>query len=125
MKISIDFDGTLWHHMKFFREFMWAMTHRGHQVGILTGHSLEIREKDIALMIDRGFPHPDFYVGRTPESPASSNFKLEMISHHNIDIHFDDFDFDDPETTQVFNSSWLRQKIIKVPWKVPKDSSFE
>ncbi len=67
VKISIDCDGTLWDHMSFFRNFMISMQAQGHQVGILTGHTNDSREKDIDLMVSRKFPKPDFYFGRLPE----------------------------------------------------------
>src|SRR5208337_3327290 len=65
VKISIDYDGTMWSHMAFFREFMRVMQAAGHQVGILTAHSERMRDGDIDLMTQRGFPPPSFWLGRS------------------------------------------------------------
>lgn len=94
LKISIDFDGTMWGQMAFFREFMWAMQAAGHTVGCLTGHAERSREADIELMMRRGFPRPQFWIGRPDDSKEhGGTFKPRMIREHDIDIHFDDCDY--------------------------------
>ena len=128
MRISIDFDGTMWSHMGFFREFMRAMQSAGHQVGVLTGHSASTAEADIRLMIARGFPRPDFYLGRTTEYLPfnGAKFKLDMIRLHGIDYHFDDFDYDNPETTRLFDEvADIRHRIVKVRWREPHSTHYE
>jgi len=128
MKVSIDFDGTLWSHMNFFREFMKAMQAQGHQVGMLTGHKQESEEHDIAKMEEYNFPRPDFFFGRTPEYMHlnGAHYKSDMIVKHNIDIHFDDFDYDHPDTKKIFDSRQdVRKKIFKVEWKPPRSSKQE
>lgn len=84
MKISIDFDGTLWSHMNFFRNFMQAFQTAGHCVGILTGHPIDQKAQDLKLMKARGFPTSDFYFGNpgkatspylTPKAPVKVDGK--------------------------------------------------
>lgn len=116
MRISIDLDGTLWQHMGFFRALMLAMQAQGHQVGILTGHGVEIREADIALMIARGFPRPDFFLGKEIEEDKARNggyFKARMILEHRIDVHFDDHDFGNPHSEQILLDYGLRNRLMR------------
>src|SRR5260221_4970468 len=104
LKISIDMDGTLWQNMGFFREFMLMMQGQGHQVGILTGHGLESEKPDIELMIARGFPKPDFWFGREEaDLPYNgAEMKSRRILSENIDYHYDDLDYDNPVTFELF-----------------------
>jgi len=129
MKFSIDFDGTMWQHMDFFREFMIAMQARGHQVGCLTGHNApDMEQPDINLMVARGFPKPDFWLGRTPEYIPynGAKFKSDMIKQYNIDIHFDDYDYDNPETKAIFESDRsVLEKIFKVQCREPHNVHYE
>ena len=104
MKISIDLDGTLWHHMSLFRGFMGLMQAAGHEVGILTGHHEHSQGPDVALMIARGFPEPSFYLGKT-DSDMNQNgavSKSRLIVEAGIDAHFDDLDYGNPETERLF-----------------------
>lgn len=90
MKISIDLDQTLWQHQAFFRAFIRAMQRDGHQVGILTSHKFIHEPADRALMEKRGFPEPDFYIGRRDTGGDYAAQKATAIVNHGIDIHFDD-----------------------------------
>ena len=90
MKISIDLDGCLWHHQTFFREFMRAMQAAGHQVGILTSHKNIHEPADRALLEKRGFPAPDFYIGRTNGIKNYAAYKAHIILASGIDLHFED-----------------------------------
>ena len=95
MKISLDLDGTLWHHQAFFRSFMRAMQEQGHKVGILTSHKVIHRDADLALLEKRGFPEPDFYIGRPLDGGVDyMALKSVAIQNHGIDIHFEDGDAD-------------------------------
>jgi len=105
MKISIDFDGTLWQHQDFFATLMKAMQAAGHEVGILTGHHMKTKSDDINLMLSRGFVEPDFYIGRPNDSEEhGGTFKPRMIKEHSIDYHFDDFDFSQPRCIELMGS---------------------
>jgi hypothetical protein len=88
--ISIDLDGTLWHHQRFFREFMKAMQGAGHKVGILTSHKMIHEPADRALLRERGFPRPNFYIGREDGDADYAKCKAAAIRDCNIDIHFED-----------------------------------
>ena len=133
MKISIDFDGTMWSHMAFFREFMKAMQAAGHQVGCLTGHNDDPegrhRNKDIDLMIARGFPRPDFWFGRTPDyAPFNgAKYKSDIILREGIALHFDDFDFNNLETERIFKERLGDQfyRIVKIQHREPTSVHYE
>ena len=129
MKISIDYDGTMWSHMAFFRELMKAMQLQGHQVGVLTGHNEECREADIALMVDRGFPRPDFWFGRTAEyQPMNGSiFKSAVIEREGIDIHFDDCDFGNQRSREIFEERLGAgaYRVFKVPHREPTSIHYE
>lgn len=129
MKISIDFDGTMWSHMAFFRNFMHAMQKAGHQVGCLTGHNEYIRQNDIDLMVARGFPVPDFWFGRTEEyvSKNGSVYKSVVILREGIEIHFDDCDFGNPESLRLFKEGLGDQfyRLMTVEPRYPTREHFE
>lgn len=129
LKISIDYDGTMWSHMKFFRCFMWAMQSAGHQVGCLTGHNEECRDADILLMVDRGFPVPDFWFGRTAEylHLNGSIYKSAVILREGIDIHFDDCDFGDPQSLALFKQHLGDQfyRVVTVKDRQPASTQYE
>ena len=90
MKISIDLDGCLWHHQAFFRDFMRSMQSAGHQVGILTSHKTIHEPADRALLAARGFPGPDFYIGRANGVVNYAAYKVYIILDRDIDLHFED-----------------------------------
>ena len=121
MKISIDFDGTLWSRMAFFRALMVAMQAQGHQVGMLTGHGHDGEAADIANMLSRGFPKPDFYFGRTPDYMHlnGAHFKSMIIKREGIDMHFDDYDFDNPATETIFRDLGQELHIARVKGPEP------
>ena len=123
MKISLDLDGTIWHQQEFFREFMLAMQERGHKVGILTSHKIIHREADLALLEKRGFPQPDFYIGRPLESHGSSYAELKavQIKGQRIDLHFEDGLADD--LRNVMGSEGYR--VISVMPRGREDEHFE
>ena len=131
MKISIDYDGTLWSHMAFFREFMKAMQAAGHQVGCLTGHNDDghSRGNDLSLMEKRGFPKPDFWFGRTPGYCAlnGSIYKSMVILREKIDLHFDDCDYGNPESLFLFQKELGDQiyRLVIVKDRQPSSTHFE
>ena len=121
MRISIDLDGTLWHHQTFFRAFMHAMQAQGHQVGILTSHKIIHREADLALLEKRGFPAPDFYIGRPLDGGVDYvALKVVAIQNHGIDMHFEDGDAD--RLRKAMGSK--AYKIISVLARGREDESF-
>ena len=93
--ISADLDGALWHHQRFMRELFLSMQARGHEVGILTSHKLLHEHADRALLRERGFPEPSFYIGRPMSVRGATleelaQLKAQAIREHGIDLHFDD-----------------------------------
>ena len=94
MKISIDLDGCLWHYQTFFRDLMSGMQAAGHQVGILTSHKFIHQPADRALLAARGFPEPDFYIGRLNGVVDYAACKVHFILTLGIDLHFEDRHFE-------------------------------
>lgn len=94
MKISLDLDGVLWHNQTFFRSLMRGLQADGHKVGILTSHKIIHESADRALMEKRGFPCPDFYIGRPLDSKGIDYAVLKSleIREYDIDLHFEDGD---------------------------------
>lgn len=129
LKISIDYDGTMWSHMAFFRAFMVAMKAQGHEVGCLTGHNEDMQANDAALMVARGFPEPDFWFGRPKEyQPLNGSvLKSEVILREEIDIHFDDCDFGNSKSLQTFKDMLGDQfyRVIQVTPRYPASTHFE
>jgi len=121
VKISIDLDGTLWAKADFFCEFMRAMQARGHQVGILTGHAHASAVEDMARLYAAGFPIPDFYFGRTPEYiPLNgAHFKSMIIKREGIDLHFDDYDYDNADTIKLFADLGQEERIARLKAQQP------
>ena len=123
MKFSLDFDGTTWQHQEFFIAFMKAMQAAGHQVGMLTGHKENIKERDIDLMLKRGFPKPDFWLGRPNDASIhGGSFKPRMIEEHNIDYHFDDCDFSQPKCIELMGDP---PRLFRVWHEKPKGSHIK
>ena len=129
LKVSIDLDGTNWSHMRFFRTLWTSLKSQGHEVGILTGHRKETEPDDLNLLKARGFPVPDFWLGK-PEAELSRNgayFKSAMIVEHGIDMHFDDMDFNNESTVEVFKEQLGDQfyRVVRVTPREPRDVHFE
>jgi hydroxymethylpyrimidine pyrophosphatase-like HAD family hydrolase len=129
MKISIDMDGTLWSHMAFFRGFMRAMQSQGHEVGILTGHVAAAKEHDVQLMVARGFPVPNFYIGKVGDEVNYNGAisKSKAILSNQIDMHFDDYDFNNLETTKLFREHLGAQiyRLARVYHRDPVNVHYE
>lgn len=121
MKISLDLDGTVWSKMAFFRELMIAFQQRGNEVGILTGHSDDMKAKDIELLMARGFPCPSFYFGRTHEFMHlnGAHFKSMVIEREGIDLHFDDNDYDHSDTNRLMIQLGQHEKLAKMTARTP------
>jgi len=116
MKISLDMDGTCLAKPEFFREFMVAMQAHGHQVGILTGRGHTSEGDTIAKLLKLGFPKPDFYFGRTPEymSLNGAHFKSMIIKREGIELHFDDYDYDNTDTIKLFAELGQEERIARL-----------
>ena len=123
MKISIDLDGVLWHNQTFFRSLMRGLKEDGHLVGILTSHKIIHEFADRALMEKRGFPCPDFYIGRPMDSKGIEYDVLKSlaIKEHGIDLHFEDGDSN--TLRNLMGDS--RYKIISMVPRGKEDEHFE
>lgn len=102
MRIAIDLDGTAWLHREFFKSFTKAMKKDGHEIGILTAHSHDYRNKDLDLWAKRGFPAPDFYISMGDEFELIGEFKRWAVDYHRIDVLFDDFGGNNPDIEKSF-----------------------
>ena len=88
---------------------------------MLTGHSHDMESKDVALMLARGFPKPDFYFGRTPDYMHlnGAHFKSMVIKREGIAMHFDDYDYDNPDTDRLFKELGQEEQIARVKARTP------
>lgn len=117
MRISIDLDGTLFAHVEFFRELARLFGAAGHTVIILTGHRAEHEEHDRKKLAALDI-YPDQYLGRTPDyMPLNGSiFKRDMIRQHGIDIHFDDCDYGNLTSEQLFEEDeHARVRLVRMP----------
>jgi len=124
MKISIDLNGTFYYKPEFFQWFASAMQLAGHTVGILTGHNATSETHDRVKLARLFYFYPDFYLGRTEEYLPfnGAKFKCDMIRKHSIDIHFDDMDYDNPDTVHIFNENLdVLSKVFTVNCVTKKD----
>lgn len=116
MKISFDLDGTAYDHLEFFRELCVAMQSTGHKVGVLTGHKQESEEHDRDKLRSLGFPEIDFYFGRTPDYMHlnGAHYKTMIIKREGISVHFEDYDYDHPDTNRLFKELGQEGRIFRV-----------
>lgn len=116
MKISIDLDGTLLEKQEFFAEFMRLFLAAGHEVGILTGHRHDREEHDREKLRELGFPSPSFYFGRTEEYMHlnGAHYKTMVIERESLDLHFDDYDYNHPDTIKLFSQLGQECKIARL-----------
>lgn len=116
MKISLDLDGTCYYKPAFFKELMRLFLSAGHEVGILTGHRQSSAERDIAKLVEAGFPRPSFYFGRTEDymSLNGAHYKSMIIDREGIDIHFDDYDYGNTDTIRLFKELGQEDKIVRM-----------
>lgn len=92
MKISFDLDGTAWKYRKEFSALAHILKVSGHEVGILTAHSPDLKDRDIELWLARGFPTPNFYICKEDKRYTDARYKAEAMDIYEIDLHFEDFD---------------------------------
>lgn len=114
MKISFDLDGTLFKYPNELIAFAKFMQGMGHEVGLLTGHSITHLEANVLPGIRQSGWEPSFYIGRDFEPPPVWDsyekdrfWKPEQIEKHNIDIHFDD-------NADIILQANPKAKIIKI-----------
>jgi hypothetical protein len=128
MKVSIALDGCLWQHQAFFRELMAAMHSRMNLVGILTSHKQSMERGDLDLMVTRGFPLPDFWIGMDAEDVRHpSDFKAMAILREGIDLHFDDCDQGDPLSVGVFQRVLGAEfyRLVRIEARSPLEVHYE
>lgn len=116
MKISLDLDGTALERPALFAVLSRLFISEGHEVGILTGHKTESEAHDRKKLSALGFPEMSFYFGRTTEfMPLNgAHFKAKIINEQGIDLHFDDCDYNHPDTLRLFKSLGIEEKIAKL-----------
>lgn len=96
MKVSFDLDGTAWKYRRFFIELALALKVSGHEVGVITSHSNDLRAADQRLWAARGFPPPSFFYNAADmESTPGEHWrdrKLAFAATMGITAHIDDWD---------------------------------
>jgi hypothetical protein len=116
LKVSIDLDGTAYENVDFFNGLCWALTHAGHEVGVLTGHAHTSEEKDRERLSQLGYPVMSFYLGRPPEFMHlnGAHWKSRAIVEYGIDMHFDDYDYGYDETCRLFGELGTECRVCRV-----------
>ena len=112
MKISFDLDGTAWKYRKEFGALAWLLKKAGHEIGILTAHGEELKDRDIHLWTRRGFPPPDFYYCHNRSEIPISEWKADTMSDEGIDLHFEDFDGGSYEKDMI--NSLTYGKVVRI-----------
>lgn len=109
MKIAIDLNGTAWFHKELFKELLWGLHSRGHEIGVLTANWPNRKEKNLEHWESLGYPEPEFYIDKDEKAkeiykPLKGNnglWKAEMVSKHEIDYLFCDLD-ENPDYVEAF-----------------------
>lgn len=116
MKFSFDLDGTVLERVELFREVVWALKERGHEVGILTGWPDTGESRARHRLAELDFPKPDFYFGRTKQyMPLNgAHFKSMIIEREGITAHFDDYDYGHPDTIRLFRELGQEAQVCRV-----------
>ncbi len=116
MKISFDLDGVLLEKPEIYKALCRTMKNGGAQIGVLTGHKHSSKDKVLRRLYSLGYPKFDFYFGRREEDMAFNGAirKSQVIDQECIDAHFDDYDFDWPDTVDLFASGGQESKILRL-----------
>ena len=119
MRFSFDLDGVLWERPELFRPIISALVAAGHEYGVLAGfhhteeHVAKIRERLESL----GYPEPSFVFGRTDGFYMDHNgavHKSDKIHQLGVDLHFDDYDYDHPDTIRLFDELGFEGKVARI-----------
>lgn len=116
MIFSFDLDGVLYEYSGALVPIITSLKLAGHQVGVLSGHRQESEEKDRAKLLSMGYPEFDFYFGRRPEDMPFNGAirKSQVLRDQEVDFHFDDYDFDHPDTIKLFAELGQETKIVRL-----------
>lgn len=116
MKFSFDLDGVCYERPEVFAAIAHALQAAGHEVGVLSGHRQESGDRVLAKLERLGFPRMDFYFGRRPEDMDKNGAvrKSQVIAEEGIDLHFDDYDFNNRDTIRLFGALGQEQRVARV-----------
>jgi hypothetical protein len=116
VKISFDLDGVLYEKPDFYISLCMALKAGGAELGVLTGHTHESGERTLDKLEQMGYPRFDFFFGRRPEDIPFNGAvrKSQVIRDEGIDLHFDDYDFDWPDTVELFAGGGQENRILRV-----------
>lgn len=116
MKFSFDLDGVLYEKTEAYKVLCRALKSSGAMIGVLSGHRHSSKDKVLKNLSDLGYPDFDFYFGRRPEDMHLNGAvrKSQVIKDEGIDVHFDDYDFDWPDTVDLFASCGQESKILRL-----------
>lgn len=119
MRISFDLDGVAWERPELFSVIAHGFNDPlQHEWGILAGFGWSpdaeqhVRERLLGL----GYPMPYFILGRTVDYMHlnGAHFKSAMIVEYKIDLHFDDYDYDHPDTIRLFAELGQEHRVVRV-----------
>lgn len=116
MKFSFDLDGVCYERPEVFAAMARALQAAGHEVGVLSGHRQESGERVLAKLESLGFPRMDFYFGRRPGDMDKNGAvrKSRVIAAEGIALHFDDYDFDHPDTERLFRELGQEVSVARI-----------
>lgn len=116
MRFSFDLDGVCYERSAVFAAIARALQSAGHEVGIVCGHRHESGDEILDKLEGLGFPLMDFYFGRRPEDTDKNGAvrKSQVIADYEIDLHFDDYDFDYADTIRLFRELGQESRIARV-----------
>jgi hypothetical protein len=119
LTFSFDLDGVLWERPEVFRPMIHALVVAGHDFGVLAGfhHSKERVAKIRERLKELGYPEPSFVFGRTDGYYMDRNgavHKSDKIRELGVDLHFDDYDFDHPDTIRLFAELGQEGKVARI-----------
>lgn len=119
LRLSFDLDGVLWERPEVFQPLIAAMVASGHEYGVVAGfhHSDERVAKVRARLASLGYPEPSFVLGRTDGYYMDRNGavrKSDAIKELGIDLHFDDYDYDHPDTIRLFDELGQENRVVRI-----------
>lgn len=116
VRVSFDLDGVLYEKPDLYIVLCRLLKQAGAEIGVLTGHRHSSRDHVFTKLRRMGFPDFDFYFGREGEELKQNGavMKSKAIDEYGISVHFDDYDFDYPETIRLFKELGMEDRIIRV-----------
>lgn len=116
IKVSFDLDGVLYEKPTVWIPLCKAIKLAGGKIGVLSGHTHNSKDRVFAKLEIMGYPKFDFFFGRREEDMPFNGAvrKSQVIKDEDIDIHFDDYDYDFVDTVKLFAELGQEDKVLRV-----------